>query len=218
MPTNIPTVSRQRRLDMSRLDLPILAMGVVAFLFAGCESAQRSAPQVGVPAYILEGLKKPGAEKAKVYVDSAGHLVKYEVYIDCKGVPEWVMKMADDKLGQGESRPCEMERYADGDEVYEVTRIVEGKERELSVKTNQTLKYIERSMTPEELPEAIKATVAKVAGFQLEEAAFKEGPMLTLFVLKGKKEGRAYRLEIQKGGELSRESQILQGEVVVDVK
>lgn len=181
------------------------------------KQVQKECPalEAAVSAFILEGLQSPHALRAKFYLDASGRVVKSAAYVSKKAVPEWLHTLADEKIGKGEGTEFELEQYENGDQVYEVTRKVDGKEVELSVKTDKTLKYIERPMDPDALPEAIKAAVAGQAGFLADSAAHKEGPGLLHYTLRGKKGGEPWHLILDGEGKLIGSYRILEARIEV---
>ena len=150
----------------------------------------------------MQALASEHAVKGKLYLAADGTVEKYTVYVTRNGIPDWVHQMADEKIGLGTDESYEVELYADGSEVYEVRRTVEGRALELSVKRDRTLKYIERQLDETDLPEPVLATVRGVANFSAERYAIKEGPGLEEYHIRGKIGEVDHRLRVRKDGHL----------------
>lgn len=187
-----------------------LAAGVMALL-AACST-------VRVPSFPMQALASPHAVKGKFYLAEDGTIEKYTVYVTREGIPDWVHKMADEKLGQGPDKSYEVELYADRSEVYEVRRTIGGRERELSVKRDGSLMYVETQLEEKEVPEPVRAAVAGVKGFAAETYALKEGPGLNEYQVRGKIGGVAHRVRVTPGGKIVAVQKQLPGAVEVAVR
>jgi hypothetical protein len=172
----------------------------------------------GFPAFIQEQLRSPHAVRAKLYIAPDGQVRKYAVYLTAEGVPAWVLELADKELGQGEDKEYEAEQYENGDQVYEVTRTVDGQDKELSVKLDKTVKYVETEIAADALPEPVKAAVEGVEGFAPERYLTKKGPELEIYQVKGTKDGKKFRLDLDADGRITSQSQELDASFVVDVE
>lgn len=201
---------------------------LAAALLAGC-GAPQDCPTIPAPSAAAEGvagvsdfirqhLISPHAVRAKLYIASEGHVRKYAVYVTKDAIPAWVLEMADQELGQGEDKEYEVEQYENGDQVYEVTRIIDGQERELSVKLDKTVKYVEAPIAPDALPEPVRAAVEGVSGFEPEQYSTKKGPDLEVYQVKGTKDGLRHRLDIDADGQIETQSRELDAGLVVDVE
>jgi hypothetical protein len=170
----------------------------------------------GIPGFVLQEMKGAHALRAKLYVATDGHLRKFTMYVNRDAIPDWVHSMADEKIGSGADSSYEIEQYENGDQVYEISRIVNDHPVELSVRTDKSVKYIETWLDPEVLPDPIKATMAEVAGFVLERASIKQGPGLMLYQLRGKKNDVEQRYVFSEAGELMHDSRALPAKLELD--
>ncbi len=180
---------------------------------AGCAGQQRCAERsaapgtMRLPAFPLEALRGPHALRAKLYFEADGALGKVSIYVSRAGIPDWVHAMADQELGKGEEVEFEVEQYANGDTVYEVTRRVGGKRIELSVRSTDRKKlYLERKdLTLDSLPPPVKQTVAGVAGFTGKEVELKEtgDPATSLYEVEGELAGAPVKLCVTPAGKLT---------------
>ena len=181
-------------------------------------AAEEGASGVGFPEFIREQLSSPHAVRAKLYIAPDGQVRKYAVYLAKEGIPAWVFELADQELGQGEDVEYEAEQYENGDQVYEITRVVDGQHRELSVKLDKSVKYVESPIAADALPEPVRAAVEGVAGFEPELYLCKKGPELEVYQVKGKKDGAKYRLDLDAKGEITSQSRDIDAGLVVDVE
>jgi len=201
---------------------------LAAALLAGCgapqdcptipdQPAAEAGAAVGIPDFIQEHLSSPHAVRAKLYVGADGQVRKYAVYVTKEAVPAWVFEIADKELGSGEDQELEVEQYENGDQVYEVTRVVDGQVKEVSVKLDKTVKYVETAIAPDALPAPVKAAVEGVAGFEPEQYLIKKGPELEAYQVKGKKDGASHRLDLSADGRIISQSRGLDAGLVVDL-
>jgi hypothetical protein len=181
-------------------------------------AADEGASGAGLPDFIREQLSSPHAVRAKLYIAPDGQVRKYAVYLAREGIPAWVFELADVELGQGEDVEFEAEQYENGDQVYEITRVVDGQERELSVRLDETVKYVESPIAADALPGPVKAAVEGVAGFEPELYLSKQGPELEIYQVKGKKDGARYRLDLDADGKITSQSREIDAGLVVDVE
>ena len=202
---------------------------LAAALLAGCGGAQdcptvpeppavEAAGGPAIPDFIRSHLSSPHALKAKLYVAPDGQVRKYAVYVAKDAIPAWVFEIADAELGPGEDTEFEVEQYENGDQVYEITRVVDGQPKELSVKLDKTVKYVETAIAPDALPAPVKAAVEGVSGFAPELYLTKKGPDLELYQVKGLKDGASYRLDLAADGTITSQSRDLDAGFVVDVE
>jgi len=188
----------------------------LSFMLGGCCQPARVPPgdnSAVVPAFVLEGMRAPGASRAKVYLDTQGRVIKSAAYVTKAEIPEWVHKLADEKIGAGEDTEYELEHYPDGDQVYEIARKVEGQEIELSVKLDKTLKYIEKPIAEQDIPPAVKSALP--TDFTAESMGVKEGPGLKQYIFRGKQAGLAVHLILDPAGKLLGNFRVLPGRLEI---
>lgn len=171
---------------------------------------QQPAAAAGIPAFPLEALQGPHAKSAKLYVKTDGTIRKYTVYVERAAIPDWVHAMADKEIGKGEDVEFEVEQYENGDKVYEVTRLVDGKKVELAVSVDRKKLYTEVKDLPlESLPAPLKKTADGIAGFTLKSWETKEKPSGKIHELHGELEGKPYTLYVADDGTIqSRRTQL----------
>lgn len=132
-----------------------------------------------VPDFPLVALQGPHAQRARVYVDTDGSFYKFAIYVGRDGVPSWVLAMADEKIGRGEDKEFELEEYVSGARVFEITRIIDGREVEIAIRADKTFLYVERKGEPGDLsalPPEVKIAVDQIDGFTPNRVVIKEGP------------------------------------------
>ncbi len=144
-----------------------LAVSVPVFALAPKTELKREGPRQIASAFILQALKSKSSSRAKFYLSADGKLQKTTVYVDKSFVPTWAFQMADKMLGAGDDKEYEVEEYGTGDHVYEITRIVNGKELELALRVNdQKALYIEHEgLSHTELPAPVKKALVQIKGF-----------------------------------------------------
>ncbi len=149
-------------------------------LLVGCAGAPPPQP-AGLPGFVVEALQAPTARKAKLYVAADGTISKAVAYVDRAAIPDWVHTMADEQLGAGDDAEYEIEQYADGTQTYEVTRTVNGLKAELSVTVDRALRYTERALADDAVPEPIKTAIGGLSGMQISRIEHKKGPAIDHF-------------------------------------
>jgi hypothetical protein len=184
---------------------------------AAQKAAAASGEQPAIPAFPLAALNGPHARSVKLYVNDDGTFFKYTVYVDRAAVPDWVFAMADKELGQGVDVELEVEQYADGAMVFEVTRKVDGQTLELSVDSvARSKRYIERKGFPlEQVPPAVRKTAESVTGFVVELCDVKEQAGRKTYELHGKLADREHSLYIAEDGKLTLQTVDLPAKVKV---
>jgi hypothetical protein len=179
----------------------------------------RAASEARIPEFPLKALSSPAAIKAGLFVSKDGTLLRYAVDVGREGVPDWLHAMADEKIGKGEDVVYEAELYPDGSEVYEVYRMIGGKEVQLSVDhRDRSVKYIGTQLVEKQLPEKIRATLGGVDGFEAEKIIFKEGPRFAEYHVKGKIGGVPHRVRIGGDGKLLSVQRRIPAEIEVAVQ
>lgn len=192
-----------------------LALALIAGTLAAWQSQESKAR---IPAFPMKALASPGATRANFFVSKDGTITRYAVHVGPDAMPEWITKMADEKLGRGEDFEYEMELYPDGSEVYEVYRKVDGREKQLSVHHDKSVKYVGKQLDEKELPEKIGAALRGVKGFTAEKCMFKEGPRFAEYHIKGTLGGSPHRIRLSGDGRLLSVQRKVAGEVEVAVQ
>ncbi len=162
---------------------------------AACSTAR-------VPDFPMRALSGPHVLRAKLGVSAAGQITKYTVYVRKEGLPPWVHAQADETLGRGEDLEYEVELYANGSQVYELTRRVGGEVVELSVQRDGSLEYVERVVALEDLPTAVSERLNAVEGFVPGEAFRRRGPAIDDYSVDGERSGAARRVRLLPNGTL----------------
>lgn len=168
-----------------------------------CPKAAPAQPAASmVPSFPLEALVGSHAKSAKLYVGVDGTLRKFAIHVERAGLPDWVHAMADKELGQGDEMEFEVEQYADGTQVYEVTRRVDGKQIELSVRAKDRTKYyVERKDLPlEGIPAPVRKAAEGIAGLQIKSYAVKERADGKIHQVEGERDGRPFSIHVADDG------------------
>lgn len=147
----------------------------------------------------LAMLNAPGIERAKLYLDDQGKIIKVATYITKDQLPEWFIALADKELGMGADDSYELELYSEVGKVYEITRVINGLKVELSVRAdNKRVYYIERELPEAELPEPIKAALA---GAEVTRRALKTIGDAQQYHIRHMKNGQEHRTVFNAQGE-----------------
>jgi hypothetical protein len=194
-------VSMHRRAALL-IAVPCLACLGLASVLQGAGQDSRNFPEARIPAFPMKALSSPAAKKAGIFVSKDGTITRYTVHLDREGVPPWLHDMADEKIGKGDDLAYEAELYPDGSEVYEIYRMVAGKEKQLSVEKDRTVKYVGTQVGETELPDRVQATLQGVKGFFFEKCILKEGPRFGEYHVKGMLRGVPHRIRIATDGRL----------------
>lgn len=185
-------------------------------LIAGALAAwQTQESRARIPDFPMKALTSPSAVRASFFVSRDGTITRYAVHVGPEELPDWITKMADEKLGRGQDLDYEAELYPDGSEVYEIYRRVDGREMQLSVHADRSIKYIGRELDPKELPEKVAASMRGVKGFIAEKCIYKEGPKFSEVHIKGSVGGLPHRVRISGDGRLLSIQRRLPGEIEV---
>ena len=192
-----------------------LTLALIAGALAAWQSQEMKAR---IPDFPMKALAMPGATRANFFISKDGTITRYAVHVGPEAMPEWMTRMADEKLGKGEDLAYEMELYPDGSEVYEVYRRVDGREKQLSVHADQSMKYVGKEMDPKELPEKVGAALRGVKGFIAEKCLFKEGPKFAEYHVKGSLGGTPHRVRLSGDGRLLSVQRKVPGEFEVAVQ
>jgi len=192
-----------------------LALALIAGSLAAWQSQDSKAR---IPEFPMKALASPGASKASFFVSRDGTITRYAVHVGPEAMPEWITKTADEKIGKGEDLEYEVELYPDGSEVYEVYRKVDGREMQLSVHADRSVKYVGKQLDVKDLPEKVGAALRGVKGFTAEKCMFKEGPKFAEVHVKGNVAGAPHRVRLSGDGRLLSVQRRIAGEVEVAVQ
>lgn len=170
-----------------------------------------------LPKFIMDALSSPHALKAKLYVGKDGTIDRSKVFLARAGAPDWIHAVADEKLGKGEELSFEAEVYADGTEVFEAVRRIDGKPKKISVRRDKTVRYVETTVDRASVPAEVAATLAKLEGFQADEWRRREGDNLSEFHVRGSVVGIPHRARLRADGTLMSVDKHLAAELEVAI-
>jgi hypothetical protein len=195
------------------------SIALALILIAGSLAAwQSQESRARIPDFPMKALASPGASRANFFISRDGTITRYAVHVGPEALPDWITKMADEKIGKGNDLDYEVELYPDGSEVYEIYRRVDGREMQLSVHADRSVKYVGRELDPKELPEKVAAAMRGVKGFIAEKCIFKEGPKFAEVHIKGSLGGSPHRIRLSGDGRLLSLQRRLPGELEVVVQ
>jgi uncharacterized membrane protein YkoI len=193
---------------------------VMALLLGGCcKNCEQGGKAAGLklPAFMVETAAKGTAVKAKLSVRPDGTIRKCSMYVKAEALPDWVQAAADERVGKGEHKEAEIEQYEDGKLVYEVTRLVQGQTVEVAVGEDRKVVYVEKETRLEEIPDAVKAASAAVAGFKAEEAEVKEVADSKEFEVEGEADGVSWEVMVDAAGKVIGKSREVPAELMLDL-
>lgn len=179
------------------LVLSLVFAGVLARLDGQDRSELREAR---IPEFPRKALASPHATKAGVFVSKDGRMTRWAVHLRREGMPEWLHEMADKEIGKGEDLDYEAELYPDGSEVFEIYRRVDGREKQLSVHVDRTVKYVGTEVPISDLPEKVRSTLKETRDFVAERCIHKQGPAFSEYQVKGMMGGSSCRVRIGPDG------------------
>jgi len=198
------------------------------FLASGQDSRDRNTPRtweppqvsslIQLPALPWKALASPHARKTNLWTTNDGRLSRYSVVVDKAGLPDWVLAMADARLGRGPDLEYEIELYPDGSEVYEIYRKVDGRERQISVKADRSLYYVGTELDPGKLPDAVTGAIRGLKNVVVEHCLLKEGPQVAEYHLRATVEKTPCRIRVSKDGALLAVQRKIPGEVEVPLR
>lgn len=171
-----------------------------------------------IPEFPMKALATPGATKANFFVSRDGTITRYAVHVGPEALPEGMSKLADEKIGKGRDLAYEAELYPDGSEVYEIYRKVDGREKQLSVHADRSVKYIGTEVEEKDLPAKVGAILRGVKGFTMDKCMFKEGPQFAEFHVQGWIGASPHRVRISGDGRLLSVQRKVPAEVEVAVQ
>ena len=174
---------------------------VVAALVAWRGQDSRE-PKARIPDFPMKALAQPTASRAGLFVSRDGTITRYAVHVGPEVFPEWVSKMADERIGKGEDLDYECELYPDGSEVFEIYRMIDGREKQLSVHADRSVKYLGRQLDEKDLPDRVGATLRGIKAFAPEKIIFKDGPKFAEYHIRGRIASVPHRLRISSDGRL----------------
>jgi hypothetical protein len=186
---------------MKRISITVGLILIAGFLVSWHRQDSRE-PKARIPDFPLKALGQPSATRAGLFVSRDGAITRYTVHVGPEALPEWVSQMADERIGKGENVEYECELYPDGSEVYEIYRLIDGREKQLSVHADRTVKYLGRQMDEKELPERVGATLRGLKSFFPEKIICKEGPGFVEYHIRGRIGGAPHRVRISGDGRL----------------
>lgn len=185
----------------------LLTVGVGTWLIQAQEDrstweSKDGQAHVRLPEFVWKALSSPHAKKANFWTGPDGQLLRYTVYVERGGIPDWVHAMADERLGKGEDLEFELEVYPDGSNVYEIYRKIDGLEKQLSVKADRSLFYIGTEQPADKLPEPVSSVIRDMKDLKISKCVFKEGKNVSEYHLKATRDGVPCRIRISKAGRL----------------
>lgn len=157
---------------------------------------------VRLPEFAWKALSSPSARKANFWIGADGQFLRYTVYVDRAGMPDWIHSMADERLGKGDDVEYEVEVYPDGSQVYELYRKIDGLEKQLSVKADRSLYYIGTEQPVGKLPDPVTSALREMKELKVDKCVLKEGPNVAEYHLKATRDGMPCRIRLSKAGKL----------------
>ena len=179
-----------------------MALAVAAAVLAAWQLQDSREQKARIPDFPMKALAHSSAIRAGMFVSRDGTITRYAVHVGPDAIPEWVSKMADERIGKGEDVDYEMELYPDGSEVYEIYRLIDGREMQLSVQGDRNVKYIGRQVEEKDLPDRVGATLRGIRTFLPEKIIIKEGPSFSEVQVRGRIGGVPHRVRISGDGRL----------------
>ena len=182
-------------------------------LLTGCGGTQEA--ELRLPQFPFDALQGPYVRSAKLYIDASGVVTKTAVLVEPEALPSWVFVEAEARIGRGKDLAFEIEQYRNGDQVYEVTREVDGRTIELALRADRSFKYLEREIPLESAPVPTLTAARSVEGFVANRADHKKGPGLEHYVFKGLRQGRAYTVRVDPAGRLMDKRKVIEARLEV---
>ena len=186
---------------MKRMSIP-LALAAITIVLSAWRLQDSREPKARIPDFPMKALAHPSATRAGMFVSRDGTITRYTVRVGPEAIPEWVSRMADERIGKGEDLEYEMELYPDGSEVFELYRRIDGREKQLSVHADKTVKYLGRQVDEKDLPDKVGATLRGIRAFAPEKIVVKEGPKFSEVHVRGRIAGVPHRVRISGDGRL----------------
>jgi len=202
---------------MKRMTVP-LALAAAAAVLGAWQVQDSREQKARIPEFPMKALAHPSATRAGMFVSRDGTITRYTVHVGPDAIPEWVSRMADERIGKGEDLEYEMELYPDGSEVFEIYRMIDGREKQLSVHADKNVKYVGRQVDEKDLPDRVAATLRGVRAFAPEKIIFKEGPRFSEVHVRGRIAGVPHRVRISGDGRLISVQQKVPAEVELAIQ
>lgn len=181
-----------------------------------CGGAPKTQP---IPEFPLKAMQSPHARSIKLYVSPSGEVTKVAVNVSREALPAWVFALADEKLGEGPDLEFEIEQYGNGDEVYEITRAVQGRHKEMAVRgTDKRFLYFEfKGLSIADLPAPVKAALdAPPGGLEVVEVVKQSrADGADRFTIKGRRHGVRVSLSFDPQGKKLTERRVLPGSIAL---
>lgn len=200
------------------LVLALIVGSLVAWRLQNQRSQDSAASKARIPEFPMKALASPGATHASFFVSRDGTITRYAVHVGPEGLPEWIPRMADEKIGKGEDLAYEVELYPDGSEVFEIYRKVGGREKQLSVHADRKIKYLGTQVEEKDLPENVGASLRGVKGFVMSKGILKEGPGFAEYHFSGRMGDTPHRVRLSGDGRLLSVQRKVAAEVEVAVQ
>lgn len=165
-------------------------------------------------------LRRDDAMRAKLYLGSERQVDKWVTYVDVAKVPDWLKSLADEKLGQGADVEYEIEYYGAELKVHEVTREIDGKRLELSVKeSDRSVYYKAETAEMTALPKPAQLQVQELLAGKSDRLDIKTfGDGKTEFHVRGKLDAVEHRLVFDAAGKLIGHRRSLPAKIEVPVR
>ncbi|MFN3199150.1 MAG: hypothetical protein ACE366_12185 [Bradymonadia bacterium] len=193
---------------------------LTALLLLGLSGCGGTPKQQVIPEFPLKAMRSPHARGVKLYVSPQGMVDKVAVAVAREALPDWTFALADAQLGAGTDIEFEIEQYANGDEIYEITRLVEGKPKEIAIRgTDRKVVYFEdKGLDVGDLPEAVRTALdtppggLEVMGIQHQRRA--DGT--DRYTIKGRRQGVPVSVTFSAKGQKLSERHVLPGDLALD--
>lgn len=184
---------------------------------AGAAADSSTTDKCRIPKFIMNAFASPHAIRGKLYVAKDGTIDRSKVYLKKEGVPGWTHVLADERLGKGEDLSFEAEVYADGTEVYEISRRIDGKPRKISIRLDKKVRYVESTLDRASVPASVSTAVTKLEGFQADDWRRRDGENIAEIHVRGTVGGVPHRARFRVDGTLMSVEKHLPAELEVAI-
>ena len=130
-----------------------LALGFVAFAASACVQHGAFPPSVEEDVKLV-----PPNGRVEFAVDEDGKVLEVEFHCDAGSVPEVARKAVDAAVPGGQIVDAEKE-YVDGEVYYEITKVIDGREREVMVTESGKVHSHEIDVAENKVPPAVLRAV-----------------------------------------------------------